>query len=291
MANFSDGRVRVRNGQTRVLSIWGALVVSVSGTFDDATPEVVEWHNDGNPLNPLDGSGEIADWDAGTKELRFVRQSGAKPVVGAVLVGQGSGAQATISSFEEFSSPRFDLNVSAGAYFTALGSDVAIQISGSNLDEDGLDLVTAWTESDATDVGFTAFQDAAPNFGLHLWRSGDIDPSTAISRSLTEIDRWLERRSPRVLEKASSYQAIAADDHHLVLADGGSNPVTVTLPPAASAGDGYLMRVKSKDSSNAVAVEPQAGEDIDGVTDNSIGLATGERLAVVSDGVAWWRVD
>lgn len=290
MANFGDGRVRVRNGQTRVLAAWGALVVSVSGTFDDSTPETVEWMNSGNPGDPADGSGEILFWDDVGKELRFVRQSGIKPVVGAVFVGQTSGAQATIGSFDGFSPPRFDLNVSAGAYFTASKSDVAIQVSGTNLDEDGLDLVSAWSEDDADDVAYTIFQDATPNFGLRLWRSGDIDPSTALSLALTEIDRILARRTPKVLEKAASYQAVAADDHHLILADASGAAVTVTLPPAAT-GDGYMLRVKSKDSTSGVAVEPQAGEDIDGVTDDSIALATDDRLTVISDGLGWWRVD
>lgn len=85
--------------------------------------------------------------------------------------------------------------------------------------------------------------------------------------------------------------ALAADAtlaawHGLVTVDATADPVTLTLPPAGDA-PGQVVRVKKIDASaNAVTIEPDGAEEIDGDADREL-AAQWDGLTLVSDGTRW----
>jgi hypothetical protein len=67
--------------------------------------------------------------------------------------------------------------------------------------------------------------------------------------------------------KTTNYTVLTTDEGSLVLVDASSGAVTVTLPAAATAADGFSIRVLKTDSSvNAVTVDGDGSETIDGQT-------------------------
>jgi hypothetical protein len=81
--------------------------------------------------------------------------------------------------------------------------------------------------------------------------------------------------------------AVAAD--YLLLADATAGAVSVGLPAAAAA-DGAVIVVKKIDASaNAVTLDADGAETIDGVATQTL-TAQYDAVTVVCDGVAWWIV-
>lgn len=67
------------------------------------------------------------------------------------------------------------------------------------------------------------------------------------------------------LAKTAAYTVVAADHGRLILVDATAGAVTITLPAAATAGDGFRVGVKKTDATvNAVTVDGDAAETIDG---------------------------
>lgn len=84
----------------------------------------------------------------------------------------------------------------------------------------------------------------------------------------------------------SSGQELAAGTY---LVDATSGDITVTLP-AASEADGVLIRIKKKDSSaNAVIIDADASETIDGETTQVLNIQYAS-LSIVCDGTEWFIV-
>ena len=89
------------------------------------------------------------------------------------------------------------------------------------------------------------------------------------------------------LTKTAAYTVTTSDFGALVDCDATSAAFTVTLPTASSAGDGFEITVKKTDSSeNAITVDGDGSETIDGAT--TISIATQYQSAVLrSDGSNW----
>lgn len=78
-------------------------------------------------------------------------------------------------------------------------------------------------------------------------------------------------KDPAVLAKAISYTVVIADDGKLIDVDASGGARTITLPPVADAGDGFLLGVKKTDSSlNAVTVDGDGSETIDGAATRTL---------------------
>jgi hypothetical protein len=91
-----------------------------------------------------------------------------------------------------------------------------------------------------------------------------------------------------VTSKTANYTATSSDDLILCNASGGA--FTITLPAAAS-NTGKVVLIKKTDSSvNAVTVDGNASETIDGTTTRTLG-AQYATLEIVSDGTNWVSVD
>ena len=79
------------------------------------------------------------------------------------------------------------------------------------------------------------------------------------------------KKNPAVLAKTAAYTVLVADDGKLIDADASGGAFTVTLPTVASAGDGFVIAVKKTDSSsNAVTVDGNGAETIDGAATRSL---------------------
>ena len=90
-----------------------------------------------------------------------------------------------------------------------------------------------------------------------------------------------------VRQTATSETLTASD--YLVLVDANSAAVTVTLPTAASK-EGSQIIVKKIDASvNAVTVEGDAAETIDGAANQSL-IAQYDSITIASDGIEWWVI-
>lgn len=92
---------------------------------------------------------------------------------------------------------------------------------------------------------------------------------------------------PSVREVSASTSATVSDDY--VLADATGGVITVTLP-AVSGNVGVVLTVKKLDASgNAVTIDGNASETIDGVTTKSL-TTQYQSYTIVCDGVEWWVV-
>ncbi len=88
-----------------------------------------------------------------------------------------------------------------------------------------------------------------------------------------------------VAAKTANYTATSSD--YLLLVDATAGAVTITLP-AASSSSGMVLIVKKTDSgANAVTVDANGAETIDGVT--TVGLTTQyDSVKIQCDGTEWW---
>lgn len=87
--------------------------------------------------------------------------------------------------------------------------------------------------------------------------------------------------------KTSAYTVTTADDQATILCDATSAAFTVTLPAAATAGDGFVVAVKKTDSSaNAVTIDGDGAETIDGSTTRLLAVQN-ESVILICDGSDW----
>lgn len=102
-----------------------------------------------------------------------------------------------------------------------------------------------------------------------------LAPSTDTDPPVSPIDTWDNvspvRSNPvpkiTTLAKSANYTILTTDEGFLVLVDASSGAVTITLPVAATAADGFSIRVLKTDNSvNLVTVDGDGAETIDGQT-------------------------
>lgn len=96
--------------------------------------------------------------------------------------------------------------------------------------------------------------------------------------------QYLELKK-RIYEISTAYTVTLEDS--TVLADATSAAFTITLPKAYNA-NGYIFTIKKIDSSaNAVTVDGDGAETIDGATTQVISFQY-DSVTVQSDGTEWW---
>jgi hypothetical protein len=98
---------------------------------------------------------------------------------------------------------------------------------------------------------------------------------------------YVGRRPPVILSKTTAYTAAIGDD--IVLCDATGAAFTVTLPAAATS-SGMVVAVKKIDASaNAITIDANASETIDGVTTKQL-VSQWQSLTIACDGSAWFCV-
>ena len=94
--------------------------------------------------------------------------------------------------------------------------------------------------------------------------------------------------TPLTSAKTGAYTVVLADRNSVILADATSAAFTVTLPAAATAGAGFIVTVKKTDASaNAVTIDANASETIDGATTFAL-TSRYDTAQIVCDGTAWF---
>lgn len=95
-----------------------------------------------------------------------------------------------------------------------------------------------------------------------------------------------------IASKTASYTATTADKNKSIRFAGLAASVTLTLPSAASCGDGFILFVSNEDTTDAapfsVTVDPNGAELIDGFATRK--MFTGSRVTLLCDGVGWRTV-
>lgn len=88
--------------------------------------------------------------------------------------------------------------------------------------------------------------------------------------------------------RAASFTVTAADSGAAFLCDSTAGDITVTLPTAADAGDGFSVTVKKIAAANSVTITPDGDETIDNGT-TSVLIAVNAAVMLWCDGRAWYR--
>jgi len=112
-----------------------------------------------------------------------------------------------------------------------------------------------------------------------------IGSTSQFLKVVAGIPAWASLTSLAVVSKTTTYTATSADD--IILVDGTSAAWTLSLPAAAS-NTGKVFYIKRTDSTiaNAVTIDPNASETIDGATTRPL-YTQNEELTIVSDGTNW----
>lgn len=124
-----------------------------------------------------------------------------------------------------------------------------------------------------------------------LASAGSDDPPTS------PIDTW-DNFSPvlapgtfpllAVSSKSANYTVLSTDRGGIILVDASSGAVTITLLPVADAASGFSLTViKTDSSSNAVTVDGNLSETINGQTTLTLG-AQYDVAETLTDGTAWY---
>lgn len=93
----------------------------------------------------------------------------------------------------------------------------------------------------------------------------------------------------RFVVRSVTATTTATAAEYLILANATSGAITVNLP-AVAASEGALLVVKKTDASgNAVTLDGNASETIDGATTQAI-TTQYDAITVACDGTAWWIV-
>ena len=125
--------------------------------------------------------------------------------------------------------------------------------------------------------------DQSMKFVLATSAAGDPPTSSewTIDNALANEQVWT------TVAKTANYTIVEADRDKLVKVDATSGAVTITLLAAATAGDGFQLAIKKTDSSgNAVIIDGNSSETIDGVT--TLTLSTQYDVAILTcDGSNW----
>lgn len=94
---------------------------------------------------------------------------------------------------------------------------------------------------------------------------------------------------PALASKTASYTATTADRGKSIRFAGLSADATLTLPSAASCGDGFILFFTNEDTNDTVGygviVDPNGAELIDGLATRK--AYTGSRIGIICDGTGW----
>jgi len=90
--------------------------------------------------------------------------------------------------------------------------------------------------------------------------------------------------------KTTAYTVVMADRNSTILCDATSAAFSITLPAAATAGNGFIITVKKTDSSaNAVTIDGNGSETIDGALTQVLS-GQYDNITLISNGTAWFML-
>jgi hypothetical protein len=128
--------------------------------------------------------------------------------------------------------------------------------------------------------------DQSTKFVLAASSAGDPPTSSVwtIDNGVSTEQLWT------TLSKSADYTVAESDRDKLILVDATSAGVTITLPAAATAGNGFRVAIKKIDSSgNAVTIDGNLSETIDGNTTSTLSTQY-DTENLISDGTNWHAI-
>ena len=217
--------------------------------------------------NPAFIAGELCTWSngggavlsavEGTPEglFQFLRTAGTGPANGAIITGSDSGA--TCSVFDARVEASWDKEVRTGDEFSFDGEDAWTPIASAS----AATIILASAGVTAGSFGpYTILRSFTPARKLGRSVSRDsADPNTIFLRNVDAIDASLD------LSLLSAYSAdVRLNESHaggcVVVTAAGA--LTVTLPDATKAGDGWFVHLVSAASSAHVFTVQPLGIDV-----------------------------
>lgn len=124
---------------------------------------------------------------------------------------------------------------------------------------------------------------AATKFAITDPDSGDV----LSWLTLDTLSDFISPPAATVDAKSSNYTVLASDAGKLLTVSAAAAPRTITLPAAATVGNGFSIKVKKSDSSvNTVAIDANAAETIDGSL-TKILRKEDQSISLVCDGANW----
>ena len=126
----------------------------------------------------------------------------------------------------------------------------------------------------------------ATTFAYQWW--ADTTNSVLKQRNAAN-SAWLVRgplAAAGVLAKTAAYTVALGDFGKLIDCDASGSDFTITLPAAATAGDGFPVAIENTGSSGTVTIDGNASETIDGATTVALG-AQYDSILLRCDGSNW----
>jgi hypothetical protein len=167
------------------------------------------------------------------------------------------------------------------------GTVVAKVASGGNLTANVL-LSNALNSNDNS-ISLFAFDGASNHFysgagasTIHIPSSGFVGVGVTAPVSTFEVAGGF---GAAITTKTANYTATASD--HTILVDATAGAITITLPAASGATRRIYVIKKIDSSANAVTVDPNASETLDGATTRDLSSQY-DSYTMQSDAVEWW---
>jgi hypothetical protein len=234
------------------------------------------WIDEG-PIDSVGNTAGVADAVAGTSTSLFVT-----PDALAGIWERG----ADIASATTITVP-----VGGGGYFEVTGTTT---IAGINSQRSGLELEFRFQSAlTLTNSGSFALLDG----GDMIVEAGSIARFRNVSTVGTSGTSWRMVSYVRpsrifaasIASKTGNYTATTADQGKSIRFAGLSADATLTLPSAASCGNGFILFVSNEDTNDTtgygVIIDPNASELLDGFSTRK--MYTGSRIALMCDGAGW----
>lgn len=237
------------------------------------------WIDEG-PIDSVGNTAGVADVVAGTSTSLF-----ATPDAVAGLWERG----ADIASATTLTVP-----VGGGGYFEVTGTTT---ITGINSQRSGLELEFRFQSAlTLTNSGSFALLDGADMpveaGGIARFRNVSAVGTSGTSWRMVSYVRPSRINAASIASKIGNYTATTADQGKSIRFAGLSADATLTLPSAASCGNGFLLYISNEDTNDTVGygvtVDANASELIDGVATRK--MYTGSRVTLLCDGTGWRTV-
>jgi hypothetical protein len=237
------------------------------------------WIDEG-PIDSVGNTAGVADVVAGTSTSLF-----ATPDAIAGLWERG----ADIASATTVTVP-----VGGGGYFEVTGTTT---ITAINSQRSGLELELRFQSAlTLTNSGSFALLDGADMLveagSVARFRNVSTVGTSGTSWRMVSYVRPSRIVAASIASKTGNYTATTADQGKSIRFAGLSADATLTLPSAASCGNGFVLWVSNEDTADAtpwgVTVDANASELIDGVSTRK--MYTGTRVCLMCDGTGWRTV-
>ena len=238
------------------------------------------WIDEG-PIDSVGNTAGVADVVAGTSTSLF-----ATPDAVAGLWERGT----DIASATTLTIP-----ATGGGYFEVTGTTT---IAGINSQRSGLELEFRFQSAlTLTNSGSFALLDGVDMTveagSVARFRNVSAVGTSGTSWRMVSYVRPSRIIAASIASKTGNYTATTADQGKSIRFAGLSADATLTLPSAASCGNGFLLFVSNEDTNDTtgygVIVDPNASELIDGFATRK--GYTGTRITLLCDGTGWRTVN